>query len=103
MCKYQLLPELAFMDDTTNNRPVFIRESMAKEEQVREKTDKNGHVWVKVYVGGGAHFKRWLEECKELGDVEVEEIPPLDLQCYENAREKMYRIWMKKDSISKKA
>jgi len=50
------------------------RERIAQEEQVREKIDEKGNRWRKVYFGGGEHFRNWLEQCRELGEVEVEEL-----------------------------
>lgn len=72
-----------------------IRERMAQEEQVQERVDKQGNKWRKVYFGGGSHFRNWLEQCKELGEVEVEEIDPTGFKCYEQDGEKVYRIWVK--------
>nr|HID58558.1 hypothetical protein [Desulfobacterales bacterium] len=72
-----------------------IRERMAEEEQVRERVDKHGNKWVKVYFGGGQHFRNWLEQCRELGEVQVEEIDSRGFRCYEEGGEKLYRIWLK--------
>lgn len=72
-----------------------IRERMAEEELVQERIDENGNKWRKVYFGGGAHFRNWLEQCKELGEVEVEEVDPTGFKCYEEGGEKLYRIWVK--------
>lgn len=71
------------------------RERLAQEELVKEKIDAQGNKWRKVYFGGGAHFRNWLEQCRELGEVEVEEVDPRGFKCFEEAGEKMYRIWMK--------
>ena len=52
-----------------------IEERMKEENQVREKIDEKGNKWRKLYFGGGAHFRNWLEQCKEIygeEDVEVE-------------------------------
>jgi len=68
---------------------------MIEEENVRERIDASGVRWRKVYVGGGSHFRNWLEQCRELGDVDVEEIDPAGVRCYERSGEKLYRIWMK--------
>ena len=70
---------------------------LAQEELVREKVDANGNKWRKVYFGGGAHFRNWLEQCRELGEVEVEEVDSRGFKCFEEAGEKMYRIWMKEE------
>lgn len=77
------------------------QQRMAEEELVKEKTDEEGNKWRKVYFGGGAHFRNWLEQCKELGEVMVEEIDSTGYKCFELAGEKMYRIWMKVDSSPK--
>jgi hypothetical protein len=71
--------------------------SLAQEELVKEKVDANGNKWRKVYFGGGAHFRNWLEQCRELGEVEVEEVDSRGFKCFEEAGEKMYRIWMKEE------
>ncbi len=77
-------------------------ERMAEEERIREKTDKDGNKWTKVYSGGGDHFRNWLNQTLELreeNDVQVEEVDSRGFQCYEQSGEKMYRIWVK-DSLS---
>jgi hypothetical protein len=71
------------------------RERLAREELVRERVDEKGNKWRKVYFGGGAHFRNWLEQCRELGEVEVEEVDSKGFRCFEESGEKLYRIWMK--------
>jgi len=76
------------------------REKIAQEEAVKEKVDTAGNRWKKVYWGGGAHFKNWLDQAQELADamgseIEVEEIEAAGLTCYEQGEETLYRIWMK--------
>ncbi|MBA7686291.1 hypothetical protein ES703_94734 [subsurface metagenome] len=73
------------------------QERLAQEELVREKIDAQGNKWRKVYFGGGAHFQNWLEQCRELGEVEIEEIDSTGFKCFEEAGEKLYRIWMKEE------
>ncbi len=68
---------------------------LAMENQIREKIDEQGQKWVKVYCGGGEHFKNWLEQCKELGEVMVEEADSTGLKCFERSGEKFFRIWVK--------
>ena len=70
---------------------------LAQEELVQEKVDARGNRWRKVYFGGGAHFQNWLEQCRELGEVEVEEVDSRGFKCFEESGEKMYRIWMKEE------
>jgi len=77
------------------------RERLAQEELVRERIDEKGNRWRKVYFGGGAHFRNWLEQCRELGEVEVEEIDSTGFKCFEEAGEKFYRIWMKEEDEGK--
>ena len=72
-----------------------VQERIAQENLVTEKIDEKGNKWRKVYFGGGAHFRNWLEQCKQLGEVEVEEIDSRGFQCFEEAGEKMFRIWLK--------
>ncbi len=72
-------------------------QALAREESVREKVDATGHRWRKVYFGGGEHFRNWLAQCRELGEVEVEEIPATGFACFAEGGEKLYRIWMKED------
>lgn len=74
-----------------------VQERMAEEELVRVRLDEKGIKWIKVYFGGGAHFRNWLEQCKELGEVMVEEVDPTGFKCFEEGEEKLYRIWMKMD------
>jgi hypothetical protein len=71
------------------------RERLAREELVKERVDAQGNRWRKVYFGGGAHFQNWLEQCRELGEVEVEEVDAKGFKCFEESGEKLYRIWMK--------
>ncbi len=73
------------------------QERLAQEELVKKKVDAQGNKWRKVYFGGGAHFQNWLEQCRELGEVEVEEVDSRGFKCFEEAGEKMYRIWMKEE------
>ncbi|MFW6115112.1 MAG: hypothetical protein ACOC6E_02315 [Thermodesulfobacteriota bacterium] len=72
-----------------------IRERMEEEEKVRERVDSQGGKWRKAYFGGGEHFKNWLAQCKELGEVEVEEVNSKGYKCFEESGEKLYRIWVK--------
>ncbi len=74
-----------------------IEELMLKEGQVQEKIDMDGNKWRKVYFGGGMHFKNWLDQCKELGEVEVEEVDSKGYKCFEDGDEKLYRIWIKEE------
>ena len=75
-----------------------IQQRMTEEETIREKVDDNGNRWLKVYFGGGAHFRNWLSQFVELKgeeNVRVEEVDSTGFQCYEESGEKMYRIWVK--------
>lgn len=75
-----------------------IQQRMAEEEKILQKVDENGTTWTKVYFGGGAHFRNWLNQFLELrgeDDVQVEEIDSRGFQCYEESGEKMYRIWVR--------
>lgn len=73
----------------------MARERIAQEELIRERIDEKGNKWRKVYFGGGAHFRNWLEQCRELGEVEVEEVDSTGFKCFEEGGEKLYRIWLK--------
>ncbi len=72
-----------------------IQQRIAEEERVRHRVDEQGNKWEKVYFGGGEHFRNWLEQCKELGEVFVEEVDSTGYKCFEQGSEKLYRIWMK--------
>jgi hypothetical protein len=74
-----------------------VRELMEREASVRERVDEQGNRWSKAYFGGGEHFKNWLDQCKEMGEVMVEEVSPKGYKCFEMAGEKLYRIWVKMD------
>jgi hypothetical protein len=39
-----------------------IQQRMAEEEKIQQKVDEDGTKWVKVYFGGGAHFRNWLSQ-----------------------------------------
>ena len=87
-------------DAVKSNVEEIERERIAQEESIKEKVDAEGNTWKKVYWGGGAHFKNWLEQAQELADameseIEVEEIEAAGLTCYEQGGEKLYRIWLK--------
>lgn len=75
-----------------------IQERIAEEGLIQEKIDEKGNRWRKVYFGGGNHFKNWLAQCRELGEVMVEEVDSTGYKCFEVAGEKLYRIWMKMDT-----
>ncbi len=54
-----------------------VRERVAEEERILERVDEDGNRWTKVYFGGGAHFRNWLNQFLELrgeDDVQVEEM-----------------------------
>lgn len=79
----------------------MIRERMAQEELVTERIDEKGNSWRKVYFGGGAHFRNWLNQFLELcgeANVDVEEADSMGFRCYEESGEKMYRIWVKESN-----
>jgi len=78
----------------------IARRRMAEEEDVRRRVDKEGAKWIKVYFGGGAHYRNWLDQAIELNgkqNVKVEEIDSIGLHCYEESGEKMYRIWVREN------
>jgi len=85
------------MNDKKDIQDKTIQERMAEEELVREKTDAQGRRWRKAYFGGGEHFKNWLAQCKELGEVMVEEVDSTVYKCFEEGGEKLYRIWLRMD------
>jgi hypothetical protein len=78
-----------------NDHMKTVQERMAAENLVKERIDKEGNTWSKVYFGGGEHFKNWLEQCRELGEVMVEEMDAKGFKCFDMAGEKLYRIWVK--------
>ena len=40
-----------------------------------------------------------LAQCKELGEVMVEEVDSTGYKCFEEGGEKLYRIWMKREDV----
>ena len=75
-----------------------VRQRMAEEETIRERVDKDGNRWTKVYFGGGAYLRNWLSQFAELKgeeNVKVEEADSRGFRCYEESSEKMYRIRVK--------
>jgi hypothetical protein len=74
-----------------------FQERMAEEEQITERIDAEGNRWRKAYFGGGEHFQNWLAQCRELGEVMVEEVDSTGFTCFEEGGEKLYRIWVKLD------
>jgi len=85
------------MNDKKDIQGKTIQERMAEEELVKEKIDDQGIKWKKAYFGGGEHFKNWLAQCKELGEVIVEEVDSTGYKCFEEGGEKLYRIWLRMD------
>lgn len=83
------------MTDQKNEHKKSIQERIAEEEMISERVDAEGNKWRKVYFGGGGHFKNWLDQCRELGEVMVEEVDFTGYKCFEEGGEKLYRIWMK--------
>jgi len=80
----------------------LIQQRIAEEEKVRQRIDDQGTRWMKVYFGGGAHFRNWLDQFIELKgneNVKVEETDSTEFQCYEESYEKMYRICVKDEDI----
>ncbi len=69
----------------------------AQEELVKERTDKLGHRWRKVYFGGGTHFANWLEQFQEIygeDNIEIEELNSAGgPACFARSGEKLVRIW----------
>ena len=79
-----------------------IQQRMAEEEEIRQRLDKDGTTWTKVYFGGGGHFRNWLSQFIELKgeeNVKAEETDSRGFQCYEESGEKMYRIWVKEIDV----
>ena len=73
-------------------------ERIDQEDLVRLRVDETGKTWRKVYFGGGAHFRNWLDQIIELrgeASVEVEEVDSTGFKCFEAGNEKMYRIWVR--------
>jgi len=81
------------------NECSFEQKFFEKEQRVTEMIDKKGNKWRKIYFGGGEHLKRWLEQFKELGEIKLEEVKAQGLKCFEEAGEKLYRVWLKEGSI----
>ncbi|MBN2123069.1 MAG: hypothetical protein JW821_02140 [Deltaproteobacteria bacterium] len=75
----------------------ILRERIAEEDRIRERLDEEGNRWKKVYFGGGEHCRSWLEQFKELGEVQMEEVDPSGFACFEEGKEKLYRVWLKMD------
>jgi len=70
------------MVDHQNGHEKTIRERMAEEELVQERIDAKRNRWKKVYFGGWQHFKNWLAQCRELGEVMVEEVDSTGFKCF---------------------
>ena len=80
--------------------PKRASEWMRQEEGIRERVDEKGNRWLKVYFGGGSHFRNWLEQYIEIygeENVEVEEVNCTGLKCFEESGEKAYRIWVREE------
>jgi len=75
-----------------------VQEIMAEEELAQERTDKEGNTWKKAYFGGGEHFRNWLAQWRELGEVMAEEVDSTGYECFKEGGEKSYMIWVKTDA-----
>lgn len=85
------------MDVQQGNQEKTILERIREEDGVRERVDEEGNKWRKIYFGGGEHCRHWLEQFKELGEVQVEEVDSIGFKCFEDAGEKLCRVWLKMD------
>lgn len=77
-----------------------IDEVLRREESIRKRTDENGVKWFKAYFGGGAHYRNWLDQTKEVFGEEnlfIEEVDFTGLRCFEESDDKAYRIWVKEE------
>jgi hypothetical protein len=83
----------------------LVRQRVAEKEEVRQRVDKEGNRWMKVYFGSGAHFRNWLDQAIELKgkqNVKVEEADSRGFRCYEENGEKTYRIWVRENNKHEK-
>ena len=78
----------------------IIQERIAEEDLVQERVDEEGKKWRKIYFGGGEHCRHWLEQFKELGEVQVEDVDSRGFKCFEEGGEKLCRVWLKMDETS---
>jgi organic radical activating enzyme len=72
-----------------------IRERMEKAQMVRDRVDAQGVKWRELYFGGGEPFKNWVAQCKELGEVVMEEVDSKGFRCFDESGERLCRIWLK--------
>lgn len=79
-----------------------IQERIAEEDLIQERTDNEGNKWRKVYFGGGEHGRNWVEQCREFGEVEMEEVDPKGFKCFEEGGETLFRVWLKMDDAKQK-
>jgi hypothetical protein len=85
------------MDVHLRDQEETIQERMSEEDLVQERIDVEGNRWRKVYFGGGEHCRHWLEQFKELGEVQVEEVDSRGFKCFEEGGEKLCRVWLRMD------
>jgi len=88
------------MEAQQGNQEKAIQQRMSEEVLVRERVDEDGHTWRKIYFGGGEHCRHWLEQFKELGEVQVEEVDSIGFKCFEEGGEKLCRVWLRRDENS---
>jgi hypothetical protein len=77
-----------------------IQDRIAEEDLVQERVDEGGNKWRKIYFGGGEHCRHWLEQFKELGEVQVEDVDSRGFKCFDDAGEKLCRVWLKMDETT---
>ena len=78
-----------------------IQERIAEEDLVQERIDEEGDRRRKIYFGGGEHCRHWLEQFKELGEAQVEDVDSRGFKCFEEGGEKLCRVWLKMDETSR--
>lgn len=85
--------------ENCENSENTCEEWLRKEETVDDCVDTGGNHWYKIYVGNGAHFRNWLDQCIEIYGMEkvwVEEIAADGIPCY-SPDEHFSRIWIKRE------
>jgi len=89
-------------DQAQVDRENPIRQRMAEEERILERLDKSGNRRIKMYFGGGAHFRNWVGQFVEVKgeeNVNMEEVDSIGFQCYEKSGEEMYRVWVRESNV----
>ncbi|MDY6863000.1 MAG: hypothetical protein SV062_08425, partial [Thermodesulfobacteriota bacterium] len=75
----------------------MIHERMAEENHFQECIDKKRNRWQKIYFSSEEHCRNWIEQLKEFGEAQVEEVYSRGVECSDERGGELYMVWWKMD------